>query len=66
MPKETSTFRRKRLADRIESLGSIMPRKCATYRLYSRTYRVHISFGRCRECVRRGLSDYDVKILESE
>jgi len=65
MPAE-STKRRHRRADRIDSLGDVMPRKCLNCRKANTVCKVHISSGSCGACNRRGNRDCDVKVTEAE
>lgn len=68
MPKqrsESSTTRRKRLVDFIESVGEVMVRKCSSYTKHGRVCKVHVRSGKCSECLRRG-QRCDVRVTESE
>ncbi len=64
--KPKSTDRRKSLANRINEVGEIMPRKCNNCSKNGRVCKVHISSGRCGACNERGLSSCDVRITEAE
>lgn len=63
---KSSTIRRKELASFIEEFGDNMVRPCSSCRNAKRVCRVHIRSGKCGECVRRGRSDCDVRVSESE
>lgn len=68
MPKHSqvsSTVRRHRLYEFIESFGDIMVQKCATCVKHNRVCKVHIRSGKCSECLRRG-QRCNVRVTESE
>jgi hypothetical protein len=65
MPKDTSTERRKRLADYIESEGTIMVKSCATCSKHGRVCRVYVRSGKCSECLRRN-QRCDIRVSQSE
>lgn len=68
MPKQpqlSSTIRRQRLCDFIESFGEVMVQKCATCVKYNRVCKVHVRSGKCSECLRRG-QRCNVRVTESE
>ncbi|KAG9647876.1 hypothetical protein KCU64_g10001, partial [Aureobasidium melanogenum] len=65
MPKDTSTERRKRFADYIESEGTIMVKPCATCSKHGRVCRVHVRSGKCSECLRRN-QRCDIRVSQSE
>ena len=64
-PPESSTARRHRLYEFVESFGEIMVKKCSTCEKHKRVCKVHIRSGRCSECLRRG-QRCDVKVTQSE
>lgn len=68
MPKirtETSTIRRHKLADFIDSSGEIMVKPCATCKKHKRVCKVHVRSGKCSECLRRG-QRCDLQVTQSE
>jgi hypothetical protein len=68
MPKQpqlSSTIRRHRLYEFVESFGEVMVKKCSTCVKHSRVCKVHVRSGKCSECLRRG-QRCDVKVTESE
>lgn len=68
MPKTpivSSTIRRQRLCEFIESFGEVMVKKCATCVKHHRVCKVHVRSGKCSECLRRG-QRCDVQVTESE
>jgi hypothetical protein len=68
MPKQpqlSSTVRRHRLYEFVESYGEVMVKKCLTCVKHSRVCKVHVRSGKCSECLRRG-QRCDVKVTESE
>lgn len=64
-PQVSSTVRRQRLCEFIESFGETMVKKCATCVKHNRVCKVHVRSGKCSECLRRG-QRCDVKVTESE
>lgn len=64
-PQVSSTVRRHRLCDFIESFGETMVQKCATCTKHNRVCKVHVRSGKCSECLRRG-QRCDVRVTESE
>jgi hypothetical protein len=68
MPKQptvSSTVRRHRLYEFIESFGETMVQKCATCVKHSRVCKVHVRSGKCSECLRRG-QRCNIRVTESE
>ena len=65
MPKDTSTERRIRLAEYIESEGTTMVTPCATCSRHGRVSRVHVRSGKCNECLRRN-QRCDIRVSQSE
>lgn len=68
MPRQSqpsSTIRRHRLYEFIESAGDIMVKKCSSCDKHSRVCKVHVRSGKCSECLRRG-QKCDVKVTQSE
>jgi hypothetical protein len=68
MPKQTqpsSTIRRHRLYEFIESAGEVMVKKCSTCDKHGRICKVHVRSGKCSECLRRG-QRCDVRVTQSE
>ena len=68
MPKHqrpSSTIRRHRLYEFIESAGEVMVKKCSTCEKHGRICKVHVRSGKCSECLRRG-QRCDVKVTQSE
>lgn len=67
-PKKSSTIRRRELFEYIESNGSTldMVRKCSQCRESGRVCKVHIRSGKCAACVRRNISECDVRVTENE
>ncbi|PSK33409.1 hypothetical protein B9Z65_8923 [Elsinoe australis] len=63
--KTSSTVRRQRLADFIESEGTRMVKPCQTCARHGRVCKIHVRSGKCSECLRRG-QRCDVKVAESE
>lgn len=63
--KSSSTQRRQRLAEFIDSEGTTMVKPCQTCTRHGRVCKVHIRSGKCGECLRRG-QRCDVKVAESE
>jgi hypothetical protein len=64
-PTESSTTRRHRLSEFIETFGEVMVQKCTTCAKYQRVCKVHVRSGKCSECVRRG-QRCDVRVTQSE
>jgi hypothetical protein len=64
-PTDSSTARRHRLYEFIESAGEVMVQRCATCVQHNRVCKVHIRSGKCSECVRRG-QRCNVRVTESE
>ena len=64
-PQPSSTVRRQRLCEFIESFGETMVKKCSTCVKHNRVCKVHIRSGKCSECLRRG-QRCDVRVTESE
>lgn len=64
-PSESSTSRRHRLYEFVESFGEVMVRKCSTCVKHSRVCKVHIRSGKCSECLKRG-QRCDVRVTQSE
>ena len=64
-PPESSTTRRHRLYEFIESFGEAMVQKCATCVKHNRVCKIHVRSGKCSECLRRG-QRCDVRVTESE
>ena len=64
-PQVSSTVRRQRLCEFIESFGDEMVKKCSTCVKHSRVCKVHVRSGKCSECLRRG-QRCDVRVTESE
>ena len=54
MPPQSSTLRRRCLADFLDRFGEAAIKKCSTCAKHSRVYKVYIRSGKCNECVRRG------------
>jgi chromosome segregation ATPase len=68
MPKQlqpSSTTRRYRLYEFIESAGEIIVKKCSSCDKHSRVCKVHVRSGKYNECLRRG-QRCDVKVTQSE
>jgi hypothetical protein len=68
MPKQkplTSTDRRHRLCDFIDSFGEAMVQKCSACVHNKRVCKVHVRSGKCSECLRRG-QQCNVRVTESE
>lgn len=63
--KSSSTLRRKRLADFIDSAGDTMVKPCQTCEKRGRVCKVHIRSGKCSECLRRG-QRCDLRVTQSE
>lgn len=61
----SSTIRRRRLYDFVESAGEVMVKKCSSCERHGRVCKVHIRSGKCSECLRRG-QRCDVKVTQSE
>jgi hypothetical protein len=61
----SSTIRRHRLAEFIESFGETMVQRCSTCVRHNRVCKVHVRSGKCSECLRRG-QRCDVRVTESE
>ena len=66
--KKSSTTRRHELFNFIDSNGSVldMVRKCSQCRQSGRVCKVHIRSGKCASCVRRNISECDVRVTENE
>lgn len=64
-PSESSTTRRHRLYEFVESFGETMVKKCSTCAKHNRVCKVHVRSGKCSECLRRG-QRCDVKVTQSE
>ena len=64
-PPESSTTRRHRLYEFIESFGEAMVQKCATCVKHNRVCKIHVRSGKCSECLCRG-QRCDVRVTESE
>lgn len=64
-PTESSTARRHRLYEFVESFGDTMVQKCATCVKHSRVCKVHIRSGKCSECLKRG-QRCNVRVTQSE
>jgi hypothetical protein len=65
LPPISSTDRRHRLSEFIESFGEIMVQKCVSCVQHKRVCKVHVRSGKCSECVRRG-QRCGVRVTESE
>lgn len=68
MPRQSqpsSTIRRHRLYEFIESAGEVMVKKCSSCDKHGRVCKVHVRSGKCSECLRRG-QRCDVKVTQSE
>jgi len=68
MPKSapvSSTFRRRRLFEFVDSFGEVMVQKCSTCVKHGRVCKVHVRSGKCSECLRRGQA-CNVRVTESE
>lgn len=68
MPKhltESSTTRRRKLAEFVESFGDNMVKPCSTCKANKRSCKVHIRSGKCSECIRRG-QRCDLQVTQSE
>ena len=61
-PKESSTQRRKRLANIIDLYGDLTSKSCSNCARYSRSCYVHARSTRCGECNRHGLANCDIHI----
>jgi hypothetical protein len=64
-PSESSTARRHRLYEFVESFGETMVRKCSTCEKHKRVCKVHVRSGKCSECLKRG-QRCDVRVTQSE
>jgi hypothetical protein len=64
-PQPSSTIRRQRLCEFIESFGETMVKKCSTCVKHNRVCKVHIRSGKCSECLRCG-QRCDVRVTKSE
>ena len=64
-PQPSSTVRRQRLCEFIESFGETMVKKCSTCVKHNRVCKVHIRSGKCSECLRRG-QRCNVRVTKSE
>ena len=68
MPKlrtESSTVRRHKLADFVDSFGIAMVKSCSTCKKHGRVCKVHIRSGKCNECLRRN-QRCDLQVAQSE
>jgi galactokinase len=64
-PVASSTFRRRRLAEFIETFGNVMVKKCSTCAKHNRVCKVHVSSGKCSACHFRN-QRCDVRVTQSE
>jgi hypothetical protein len=64
-PSESSTARRRRLYEFVESFGETMVQKCLTCEKHNRVCKVHIRSGKCSECLKRG-QRCNVRVTQSE
>jgi hypothetical protein len=64
-PPESSTIRRHRLSEFVESFGEIMVQKCSACVKNRRVCKVHLRSGKCSQCLRLG-QRCDVRVTESE
>ena len=62
---ESSTVRRRKLAEYVNFFGDIIVKSCSTYSKYKREYRVYIRSGKYSKCIRRG-QRYDIQVTQSE
>ena len=51
---ESSTVRRRKLAEYVDFFGNTMVKSCSTYLKYKRECRVYIRSGKYSKCIRRG------------
>jgi len=65
MPQQSSTLRRRRLADFLDRFGEAAMKKCSTCAKHGRVCKVHVRSGKCNECVRRG-QRCDLQVSKSE
>ena len=62
----SSTIRRVRQSEKIDKLGITMPVKCGRCRKNDFPCKVHISSGRCLECVKSNATGCDIRVTASE
>ena len=62
---ESSTVRRRKLAEYVEFFGDIMVKSCSTCFKHKRECRVHVRSGKYSECIRRG-QRCDIQVTQSE